>query len=223
MEVSEGGRPAGPPRPRPERGSLKQERAVHTRAQILQSAAVAFAEKGFPGVTVLDVAELAGVTKGAVYFHYANKEDLAASVVERFYARLRELWAEGGEGRGPLAELTAFLLRLCVVFRQDRVIQAGARLQIERAQIGVELPTPYRDVTEAVVGALTRAIAAGELPERIRPEAFGRVLVSAVFGAQHISWVLTDRADLFPRMLEIIHALLPEAAEQAESMAARMA
>jgi AcrR family transcriptional regulator len=221
MEPSGTSRMAAP-RPRAAIGSPKQQRSVHTRAQILQSAAVAFADKGFPQVTMLDVAQLAGVTKGAVYFHYANKEALAVAVVETFYKRLQELVAEADEDEGPLAELVGFLLRLCAAFRRDKLVQAGARLQIENALIGVPLPTPYQDVTEVVVSALSRAADRGDLPGRPPPEAFGRVLVAAVFGVQHISWVLADRADLADRMLEVIRALLPEATPHAERMAARL-
>jgi AcrR family transcriptional regulator len=78
---------------------LKQARAVRTRAQVLAAAAEAFADRGFPAVTVLEVAERAGVTKGAVYFHYPNKETPAFAVVEEFYTRwpavadaVRRLW-----------------------------------------------------------------------------------------------------------------------------------
>ena len=65
-------RPARDTAPRHRDTGLKQERAVRTRGQVLDAAAKAFATKGFPAVTVQDVAELAGVTKGAVYFHFAN-------------------------------------------------------------------------------------------------------------------------------------------------------
>ena len=47
---------------------------------MLDAAAQAFAAKGFPAVTILDVAEITGMTKGAVYFHYSNKEALAIAV-----------------------------------------------------------------------------------------------------------------------------------------------
>ncbi|GAA2744847.1 MULTISPECIES: ScbR family autoregulator-binding transcription factor [Kitasatospora] len=195
-------RPAG-------RGELKQERAVQTRAQILRAAAEAFAAKGFPAVTILDIAELTGMTKGAVYFHFANKEALAAAVADEFYHRLRGLAdAVTAEELPPLPRVTTYLTRTATAFRDDVVIQAGARLQLERSLIDSALPQPYRDYTALLARWLDEAARAGELTAAT-PEAFARVLVASLFGAQHISWVLTDRADIADRIQEIIQVTLP--------------
>ncbi|MFI5976306.1 ScbR family autoregulator-binding transcription factor [Streptomyces sp. NPDC051452] len=206
------------PRSRPERAiaprhrntGLKQERAVRTRAQVLDAAAEAFATKGFPAVTVQDVAELAGVTKGAVYFHFANKEALAQAVAEEFYHLLGVIGQEVEEtGLAPLEAVAELLVRTAVAFRDDTTVQAGARLQIERSQIGIEMPMPYLGYTESLTAWLRQAQRQGQLPAPTSPESTARVLVSAFFGAQHISWVLDDRKDIADRVQEILTAVLP--------------
>ena len=186
------------------RGRPRQERALRTRELVLQAAARAFADGGYPDVTVLDIAEYAGMTKGAVYFHYSGKEELAAAVSQGFYARLREL-AEGIEALGlpPRERVVEFLMRTAVAFRDDVVIQAGARLQIEHSQIGSALPVPYREYTDILARWLLE-----DAPGGRSPEALARVLVSAVFGAQHISWILDGRADIVERVQEIVTATL---------------
>ncbi|MEU7422429.1 ScbR family autoregulator-binding transcription factor [Streptomyces sp. NPDC040750] len=206
------------PRSRPERAiaprhrntGLKQERAVRTRGQVLDAAAEAFATKGFPAVTVQDVAELAGVTKGAVYFHFANKEALAQAVAEEFYHLLGVIGQEVEEtGLAPLEAVAELLVRTAVAFRDDTTVQAGARLQIERSQIGIEMPMPYLGYTESLTAWLRQAQRQGQLPAPTSPESTARVLVSAFFGAQHISWVLDDRKDIADRVQEILTAVLP--------------
>ncbi|MFI9648852.1 ScbR family autoregulator-binding transcription factor [Streptomyces sp. NPDC052040] len=206
------------PRSRPGRGTaprhrdtgLKQERAVRTRGQVLDAAAEAFAIKGFPAVTVQDVAELAGVTKGAVYFHFANKEALAQAVAEEFYHVLGVIGQEVEEtGLPPLKAVAELLVRTAVAFRDDTMVQAGARLQIERSLIGVEMPMPYLGYTESLTVWLRQARQQGRLPAPASPESTARVLVSAFFGAQHISWVLDDRKDIEDRVQEILRAVLP--------------
>lgn len=189
---------------------LKQERAVRTRGQVLDAAAEAFATKGFPAVTVLDVAELAGVTKGAVYFHFANKEALAESVADEFYHQLTVI-AETvrDEDLSPLSAVTELLLRTALAFRDDRTIQAGARLQIERSLIGADLPLPYQGYTEAVTAWFKQAKEAGQLPVGTDADVVARVLVAAFFGAQHISWVLNDRADIAERVQEVVDTVVP--------------
>ncbi|MGW7529112.1 ScbR family autoregulator-binding transcription factor [Streptomyces sp. NPDC054783] len=189
---------------------LKQDRALQTRQSVLESAAAVFAEKGFPGVTILDVAEHAGLTKGAIYFHFANKEALAEAVVQEFYRRLPLIVDPALElGLSPLRTVVEALQRTATAFRDDRVIQAGARLQIERSYIGATLPAPYVDFETLLTGLLTQADEAGELRPGLSPESYARILISAFFGAQHISWVQSDRQDLKERVGEIVDAVLP--------------
>ncbi|MFI9269861.1 ScbR family autoregulator-binding transcription factor [Kitasatospora sp. NPDC052896] len=205
--TSGSGRPATP-RSRG-RTDLKQERAVRTRGQVLDAAASAFARKGFPAVTILDVAELMGMTKGAVYFHYPNKEALALAVADEFY---RRLGATGDTVRelalSPLEAVSELLTRTAVAFRDDPMIQAGARLQIERSLIEADLPTPYVGYTNLVESWLTQARDEGQLALDTDAEVMARVLISAFFGAQHISWVLSERADIAERVREILDVVI---------------
>lgn len=60
------------------------------RAAILKAAAVAFADKGFAGTSMDDVAAAAGITKLIVYRHFPSKEALYEAVLERVSTRLAE-------------------------------------------------------------------------------------------------------------------------------------
>jgi AcrR family transcriptional regulator len=189
---------------------LKQERAIRTRGQVLSAAAKAFAEKGFPGVTMLDIAELTGMTKGAVYFHYANKEAVAVAVCEEFYRWLGRL-SEDVQELPPLEGVVEYFTRAAVGFRDDPMVQAGARLQIEFHDVGAALPVPFADGVEATRKLLARAQANGQLPEGSTPESLSRILVAGFFGVQHVSWRLNNRADLAERVQELLDSVLPRA------------
>jgi AcrR family transcriptional regulator len=212
---SSGSRPVRPAAPRHKDTGLKQERAVRTRGQVLDAAAEAFATKGFPAVTVLDVAELAGVTKGAVYFHFANKEALAQAVAEEFYHLLEMIGNEVQEAElSPLDAVAELLVRTALAFRDDITVQAGARLQIERSLIGAEMPMPYLGYTHSLTNWFKQAVEEGEVAADTDPDVTARVLVSAFFGAQHISWVLNDRADIAERVQEILRTVVPRKPKQ---------
>jgi AcrR family transcriptional regulator len=190
----------------------KQERAVRTRARILDAAAHAFAGKGYPAVTIQDVARLSGITKGAVYFHYANKGALAVAVVSEFYRRIKSL-AHTVEQLGcpPLTSVAELLLRTAVALRDDILMQAAARLQIERAMIETELPVPYEEYTGLICGWLESGAREGRIVLTTSPHKLALVLVSAFFGAQHISWVLTERADIVERTMAVVETVIPDA------------
>ncbi|GAA2261065.1 ScbR family autoregulator-binding transcription factor [Streptomyces indiaensis] len=186
---------------------LKQERAIRTRRTILDAAAEVFARHGYPNVTIKDIADGAEMTKGAVYFHFSNKEALAVAVTEEFYRRLNEIVSPALEGdHSSPSTVVDVLLRTARGFRDDVYVKAGARLQIERPYIKAEMPVPYVGFTSLIVELLQECRAAGRLPESAVPEALARVLVSALFGAQHISWVQNDRADIVERVEEILDA-----------------
>jgi AcrR family transcriptional regulator len=200
-----------PAAPRP-KSDPKQDRALRTRAQILEAAAIAFAAKGFPAVTVLDVAELTGMTKGAVYFHYANKEALAIAVVDAFYRQYQPLAEEvQALDVDPLEKIRELLIRTAVLFRDDKITQAGARLQIERSLINANLKSPFVDYTAIMTRLFTQAAEAGQLPAGRDPQALAKVLISAFFGVQHITWIMNDRADILDRVAEVIDAIIPRA------------
>ncbi|MFF8729284.1 ScbR family autoregulator-binding transcription factor [Streptomyces sp. NPDC015171] len=189
---------------------LKQERAIRSRQNILHAAARAFAERGYPTVTMHDVADLSGMTKGAVYFHYANKESLALAVTTEFYTRLPAISdAVARLAVPPVASVAELLLRTAAALRDEPLMKAGARLQIERALIDVELPLPFEDYTALISAWFQSARTAGELEHDTPPQTLARVLVSAFFGAQHLSWVVNDRTDIIERTLEVLHAVVP--------------
>jgi AcrR family transcriptional regulator len=192
------------------RAVLKQQRAVRTRSQVLDAAAQAFAAKGYPAVTILDVAEITGMTKGAVYFHYSNKEALALAVAEEFYRRLPEIADSVLQmDLSPLESVIELLTQTALAFRDDIMLQAGARLQIERSLIDADLPVPFIGYNHLVASWLKEAKGIGQLASAADPDAIARVLISAFFGAQHISWVLSDRTDLPERVKQIVSVIIP--------------
>lgn len=66
---------------RPEKLSREEKKAL-TRARLLDAAAVVFARKGFAGASLEDVAEEAGLTKGAVYSNFESKDDLITALLD---------------------------------------------------------------------------------------------------------------------------------------------
>ncbi|MFI7409252.1 TetR/AcrR family transcriptional regulator [Streptomyces sp. NPDC049627] len=158
------------------------------------------------------------MTQGVVYFRYENKDALALAVTERFYLRICEI-ADFAEQLGlhPSAPSPNSCSGWPRRSGTRPVIQAGARLQLERQPIGVRLPLPYEGDTRLITSWLAGEREAGARDDLPPPGTLAAVLVSAFFGAQHISWVLDDRADLVERTTDLVRTIIPSAQGGIES------
>ena len=78
------------PTPAPRARRTQAERSGDTRRRILDAAVDLLAQKGYAGFRTADVAEIAGVSRGAQTHHFPSKDDLVVAVVEHVFARAGE-------------------------------------------------------------------------------------------------------------------------------------
>ncbi len=74
----------------------KQERAARTRWLLIQAAAETFVQKGFTRASIAAISRQAGVSNGALHFHYETKDALA-DAVEQSAAALRRMCCRTGK------------------------------------------------------------------------------------------------------------------------------
>ncbi len=68
--------------------------AERTRAELLEVATRVFADQGYAGARVDDIAAKTSTTKRMIYYYFGGKEGLYVAVMERAYARIRALEQE---------------------------------------------------------------------------------------------------------------------------------
>lgn len=78
--------------------------ALETREAILEAATRLFLQRGYEGVSIRDITEAVGLTKGALYHHFESKESLLSAVIGREFEVYRIEYA-----RLPTATLRDFL------------------------------------------------------------------------------------------------------------------
>ncbi|MEE1782648.1 ScbR family autoregulator-binding transcription factor [Streptomyces sp. SP17BM10] len=107
---------------------MAQERSERTRGRLVEAGAVLFDRSGYAGATLGEIASTAGVTKGALYFHFASKEVLARAVLEQAERSLRGACATLRTASSPLQALIDSGYWLVDALGSDAVIRAGFRL-----------------------------------------------------------------------------------------------
>jgi AcrR family transcriptional regulator len=180
----------------------RQERAVRTRRAVLQAAAEVFAEHGYAAATVSDILARAGVTKGALYFHFDSKEALAKGVLEEqaaHYLLPQELklqeWVDSG-------------MVLAHQLPKDPMLRAGARLSTDlrgQEEHGTAFPLWTRFTSTVLVEAQQR----GEVLPHVVPKETAELMVSAFHGVQLFSQVTTGWADVEERVCILFRHILP--------------
>lgn len=180
-----------------------QERAIRTQQTLLLAAAAVFERMGYAAATLDEIAQEAGISRGALYFHYPTKGQLALAVVEAHYAQWPRI-IDKVEARGlsNLETIRQVILTVADYFRNDQITRGGLRLTNDRHVIEVELPTPFVGWISYMKATLRKGQAAGEVAAGVNCNAAARAIVAGFFGIQEVSDRLHGRKDLRARIVE---------------------
>jgi TetR/AcrR family transcriptional repressor of uid operon len=152
----------------------------------------------------------AGVSKGAMYFHFSSKEDLAQAVIDAQLAMAASASALIIE-QTPKA-LDALILVSKELGRQlqtDSIARGGMRLTLESAIVDSPNARAFEDWIGKMGDLAARAQAEGDIVDGIDALTLGRYIVASFTGVQTVSEMLTGRADLQQRLTEMWQMLLP--------------
>ena len=141
------------------------ERTATTRAALLAAARELFAEHGFAQTGRDQIAERAGVTRGALYHHFATKEEVFRELVEQLEQEMLDRVVAAGAGSPDPA---AMLRAGAHAFLDGAIEPAFKRIVLLEAPV-VLGPVAWREIDERhglglVREVLSAAVAAGQLP-----------------------------------------------------------
>src|SRR5215472_2561173 len=107
-----------------------------TRASILQAAAEVFAERGYANTTLSQLITRSGLTKGAFYFHFTSKEQLAFAVLEEKQRQWLEFVSQRALDKPrAIDQLRALGPALIRLHRQDPSAFSAQRLSRDLARL----------------------------------------------------------------------------------------
>ncbi|PTR28982.1 TetR family transcriptional regulator [Rhodococcus sp. OK519] len=188
---------------------LKQERAVITRQQIVNGAAEMFDRVGYERASLAEIVELSGITKGALYFHFKSKDELATVVIDEQHAiSMKAVESIMSSGAPALDRLVMLCYEMGRQMVEDPIVRAGIRLTLEMSADGGPR-RPYADWIDACEEVSRAGIEEGDVVETVEPSELGRFIVGAFTGVQLVSNVLTGREDLYERIDQMLSFLLP--------------
>ena len=173
----------------------KAEAAV-TREQLLDAAERVFRERGVASTSLGEVAAAAGVTRGAVYWHFRDKVDLLGALCERARLPLDAIFDQVAEDcTDPLDALRRTAIAALTNLARDARAQGMFQLVFQPCGSGAEL-APLASTKEREGGAclarvehlVDRAIAARQLPPDTDASLAAHALHAYVIGLMQ-AWV----------------------------------
>jgi TetR/AcrR family acrAB operon transcriptional repressor len=173
----------------------KKEDAETTKEDILKAAKDVFARKGYTAATLADIAERAGITKGAIYWHFDNKSELYQQVLAQGFTGYYELMADILTGDlPPLEKIKKAMTAVLVAFEHDEEYRASVSLLLFKTEASEEMQPVITRVVEfnqaiytTLTGLIEQGIARKEIDPAVDPAQVAFGLMGFVHGVELIS------------------------------------
>jgi TetR/AcrR family transcriptional regulator, acrAB operon repressor len=180
-----------------------KEEAEETRQRILDAAEQVFQRQGVSRTSLSHIAAEAGVTRGAIYWHFKNKVDLYDAMIRRVLDPEESLFGNGSlTVDDPLRAIRSlavdFLQRVALDARYQRVFEIAwhkCEYVDEMAAIRDCHLECGRRFIALLETAMRRAQDLGQLPDRVSPRQ-AAVGVMALLDGLVVNWTLEPT--LFP-------------------------
>lgn len=175
-----------------------REAAAATREQLLDAAERVFRDRGVTRTSLAEIAAEAGVTRGAVYWHFRDKADLFAAMCRRATSPMDTLAEQASESKDApaVATLRALCVDALMHLTGDPRTQAVFEIMFHRSELSGELAGVAerhdRDCRQArahVESVIRRGVASGDLPADTDAELAAQALYAYVTGIMH-QWTL---------------------------------
>lgn len=154
-----------------------------TRERIQTEAARLFLASGYHGVSMREVAEAVGVTKPALYHHYADKEALFLAMLDGAVSTLARIVERARQEQGIRAQLETLMRDLVETAPEQRVgLQLASELRHVSPERRAAFEGEYRRVWMGGLTALmSEAAARGELRSDLPPAVLTRGLLALTY------------------------------------------
>jgi AcrR family transcriptional regulator len=168
----------------------------------LEAAGRVFIQKGFTGASMQDIAHEAGLSAGNIYRYFVSKEALIAAVAEDCQEKTQAFFeAEARAAPSALAAVRAigeeyWAKSNTQEFRDHAMLSLETYLVGARdAGQGKVVRSSVRATQQALAELLGKARDAGELDERVAPQALAAFLHALAMGLESLSVQLGDEFD----------------------------
>jgi TetR/AcrR family transcriptional regulator, acrAB operon repressor len=171
-----------------------KEEADLTRIALLKAALSVFSRKGYASSTLEDVAREAGVTRGAIYWHFGSKAELYVALLNEYSGRSDAIIQAAAVEGGTLVEiLRRVFVRMLEAVESDPALKEMMGITLFKTERSPDLIPSFQKVTENsrllvnnIAEVMRQGISSGELRTGVDPLDMGRAFLAFQNGAIYL-------------------------------------
>ncbi|MBS9534734.1 TetR/AcrR family transcriptional regulator [Mycobacterium sp. M1] len=129
-----------------------------SRARILDAAAEIAAERGYEGTSIALVSAKCDLPASSIYWHFKNKDDLIAGVIERSFASWLAAWQVPSDGTAPDRIVTLAVQVAKSLLESSDFIRLGLMLALERRPVEPRARAMFLQARAQTFAELSRTI-----------------------------------------------------------------
>lgn len=199
-----------------------KEEAQQTREQLIGAAETVFHRKGVAQTSLNEIALEAGLTRGAFYWHFKNKQDIFKAMLDRQMAPLEQLGyiVDESDEADPLASLRESLLFVVRELEEDprrrrvyEIIFQKCEMTAQNEPMGTLLRQSVLVGSDRMRSAFNDAIKRKQIPANLDIDSAITHLHVQITGVIYLWLLLPDNFDLqtqATRMIDLFFDQLPE-------------
>lgn len=194
-----------------------KEEAQKTREAIIEAAEIVFHRKGVSATSLNDIAKQAGFTRGAVYWHFRNKHDVFLAIVDALMESIDVFHQQivHPEETDPLGKFEALLRHLMQEVQTNPrrrrcydIIFLKCERTAENQVLTEKHREKYNEGSDRIRAALLRAIAMGQLSEKLCIDQAVIQLHTQLTGIIYLSLIAPDMFDFQTQSKRIIDSYM---------------
>ena len=175
-------------------------KAERTTAFIIETVAPVFNRHGYIGTSMSDLTEATGLTKGALYGNFENKEALALSAFQynstRLFNKIDDVLAKDGSALQKIYALISFF-RNYDIFTMEMggcpILNVGVDSQHNNKLLSAASKEAIKTIEGKIALVLENGVNKGELKLPVTPLQFAKQLYTMLKGAVAMSTMTRDR------------------------------
>ena len=175
-------------------------KAERTRNYIIEQAAILFNQKGYSGTSLSDIMQAASISKGGLYGHFKDKEEIA---VAAFDHAVRSVYFRVGQ-RTKVIDNTLDKLKAVIYFYREHIfnppVEGGCPIQNTAIEADDNQPALRKQVEQAIldwhgriIHTLEKGKERGEVHSEVDPPSFATYFIGSIEGGILLARIQRDK------------------------------